>query len=140
MRRSTCALIVATTVTAASAVAFAYSPDTLAVASPALPQASKPVPSSEASIKAGATIYNRSCRDCHGLRGRGDGIAAPPGTKPANLVDAEWKHGSTDADIYKVISEGIDPFDVMKPLRKVLPPNDIWNVINYIRSLAQPKK
>jgi hypothetical protein len=55
-------------------------------------------------------------------------------------VDAEWKHGSTDADIYKVISEGIDPFDVMKPLRKVLPPNDIWNVINYIRSLAQPKK
>jgi mono/diheme cytochrome c family protein len=135
MRRSTCALTLATTVMAASTVAFAFSPAGLAP-----PQASKPVPSSEASIKAGSVIYNRSCRDCHGIRGRGDGISAPPGSKPANLVDAEWKHGSTDADIYKVISEGIEPFDIMKPMRKVLPPNDIWNVINYIRSLAPEKK
>ena len=140
MRHSTCVLTLATIATAASTVAFALSPATPAGAPRAVAQASKPVPSSEASIKAGSVIYNRSCRDCHGIRGRGDGIAAPPGSKPANLVDAEWKHGSTDADIYKVISEGIEPFDIMKPMRKVLPPNDIWNLINYIRSMALEKK
>lgn len=108
---------------------------------PALLQASaKPVPTSEASIKAGAAIYGRTCRSCHGLQGKGDGIAAPPGSKPANLVDAEWKHGSTDADIFKTIKEGIAPYDVMKPLGKVFPDADIWNVVNYVRSLAQPKK
>lgn len=112
---------------------FGYASSTAVAA-----QADKPVPSSEASIKAGATTFGRSCAPCHGLRGRGDGIAAPPGAKPSNLTDAEWKHGSTDADIYKVISNGLPPYDIMKPMAKVLPPNDIWNVINYIRSLVKP--
>jgi hypothetical protein len=64
-------------------------------------------------------------------------VAAPPGTKPANLTDAEWKHGSTDAEIFKNIKEGIEPFDAMKP-QKGLSDTDIWNVINFIRSLSKP--
>jgi mono/diheme cytochrome c family protein len=101
--------------------------------------AAKPVPSSPESIKAGAAIYAKLCRSCHGLRGRGDGIAAPPGTKPANLVDAEWKHGSTDADIFKVIRNGIDPFNAMRPQRG-MSDADIWSVIHYLRDLAAASK
>ena len=96
-----------------------------------------PVAMSDESIKEGGRIYGAACRACHGFRGRGDGVAAPPGTKPANLTDAEWKHGSTDAEIFKNIKEGIEPFDAMKP-QKGLSDTDIWNVINFIRSLSKP--
>jgi mono/diheme cytochrome c family protein len=98
------------------------------------------VPSSPESIAAGTKVYAVWCRSCHGLRGRGDGIAAPPGTKPANLVDAEWKHGATDAEIFKTIKDGIAPFDAMKPQAANLSDADIWNVVNYLRSLAAVKK
>lgn len=100
--------------------------------------APKPMPATEASIKAGATVYARMCRSCHGLQGKGDGIAAPPGTKPANLVDAEWKHGSSDADIFKNIRQGIAPFDVMRP-QKGLKDEDIWGIIHHLRALAAKK-
>jgi mono/diheme cytochrome c family protein len=96
-----------------------------------------PVPMSDESIKEGGRIYGAACRACHGFRGRGDGVAAPPGTKPANLTDAEWKYGSTDAEIFKNIKEGIEPFDAMRP-QKALSDTDIWNVINFVRSLSKP--
>lgn len=108
-------------------------------ASGAAQAAPKPIPSSPESIKNGAAVYAKYCRSCHGLRGRGDGIAAPPGTKPANLVDAEWKHGSTDADIYKVIRTGIEPFTAMRP-QKGMSDADVWSIIHYLRDLAAQKK
>lgn len=98
----------------------------------------KPVPASAETIKAGATVYARMCRSCHGLTGKGDGIAAPPGTRPANLVDAEWKHGSSDAEIFKTIREGIAPFQVMRP-QKGLSDADIWSIIHHLRALAAKK-
>jgi mono/diheme cytochrome c family protein len=68
-------------------------------------------------------------------------VTAPPGAKPANLTDAEWKHGSTDALIFRNIKDGIAPYEFMKPQKDNLSDADIWNVVNYIRSLAQePKK
>jgi mono/diheme cytochrome c family protein len=103
-------------------------------------ESGKPVPSSPESIKAGMQTYAVWCRSCHGLRARGDGVTAPPGAKPANLTDAEWKHGSTDAQIFKIIKEGIAPFEFMKPQKDNLSDADVWNVINYIRSLAQGAK
>ncbi len=104
----------------------------------ALQRTAKPIPATDATRKAGATVYGRLCRSCHGLSGKGDGIAAPPGTRPANLVDAEWKHGSTDAEIFKIIREGIAPFDVMRP-QKGLSDDDIWSVIHHLRGLAAKK-
>jgi putative copper resistance protein D len=109
-------------------------------AKPASKSAAKPVPMSPASIKAGSTVYAKVCRACHGMQGRGDGIAAPPGKKPANLVDAEWKHGSTDAELFKIVKEGIAPFDGMKPLGGRLSDTEIWQVIHYVRSLSKSAK
>jgi mono/diheme cytochrome c family protein len=117
-------------------------PASLAAAGSAggLQRQSKPVPSSPASIKEGMKSFAARCRPCHGLRGRGDGTAVPPGAKPANLVDAEWKHGSTDALIFKNIKEGIAPFEFMKPQAGLMTDTEIWNVVNYLRSLAPEAK
>lgn len=99
-----------------------------------------PVPTSDASIKAGRAVYGTWCRSCHGLQGRGDGIAAPEGTKPANLTDAEWKYGSSDAEIFNNIRKGIKPFTAMKPQPASLSDTDIWNAVNFIRSLSKTPK
>lgn len=101
--------------------------------------AKNPIAMSEASVKAGRGVYAKICRACHGLAGKGDGISAPPGSKPANLVDAEWKYGASDPEIFKTIKGGIKPYDVMEPWGKKISDNDIWNTINFLRDLAKPK-
>ena len=95
-----------------------------------------PIPTSENSIKAGRAVYARICRDCHGLQAKGDGIKAPPGSKPANLIDAEWKYGGSDAEIFKTIKGGVKPFDVMEQWGKKISDTDIWNTINFLHDLA----
>ena len=98
--------------------------------------AKNPIPTSENSIKAGRAVYARICRDCHGLQAKGDGIKAPPGSKPANLTDAEWKYGGSDAEIFKTIKGGVKPFDVMEPWGKKISDADIWNTINFLHDLT----
>ena len=101
--------------------------------------ATNPIPTSDTSIKAGRVVYSKICRDCHGLTGKGDGAKAPPGAKPANLVDAEWKYGGSDAEIFKTVKGGVKPYDVMEPWGKKISDADIWNTINYVRELAKSK-
>ena len=95
-----------------------------------------PVPTSEESIAAGRGTYGRFCASCHGSQGLGDGSGAYPDTVPANLVDDEWAHGSTDAEIFKTIAEGVPPDYGMEEWLGRISEKDIWNVINYLRDLA----
>ena len=95
-----------------------------------------PIPTSEESIAAGRTVYVRFCASCHGTRGLGDGAAAISDTQPANLVDDEWARGSTDAEIFKTIADGVPPEYAMEEWLGRVSEADIWNVINYLRSLA----
>jgi len=98
-----------------------------------------PVASSEESINAGSVVYENTCARCHGDRGAGDGPLASGtaayGARPSNLVDQVWQHGSSDGEQFSVIREGIGPDFVMDAYRGVIPDEDIWNVVNYLRSL-----
>ena len=95
-----------------------------------------PIPMSEESVTAGRTIYGRFCRSCHGQQANGRGTAAAPGSTPANLVDDEWDHGGSDAEIFKVIKEGVPPDYFMDAWDGRITDEDIWNTINYLRDLA----
>ena len=95
-----------------------------------------PIATSEESVTAGRTIYGRFCRSCHGQRADGRGRAAPPGSRPANLIDAEWDYGSSDAEIFNVLKEGIPPKYDMDAWEGRISDDDMWNVINYLRDLA----
>jgi mono/diheme cytochrome c family protein len=103
------------------------------------PQAAKlknPVPANAASIAAGKQIYDKQCAGCHGDTGRGDGAMGEElNPKPANLVDADWKHGSTDGEIYVVIRDGVKNSG-MKPYAGKLTSHEIWDVVNYLRSIG----
>lgn len=96
-----------------------------------------PVPSTPMSIAQGQRLYQSNCRQCHGARGAGDGPFAPKNPSPPNLTDAEWKFGSSDGEIFAVIANGAGPDSPMKAMRRSLSDNDIWNVVNYLRSLAK---
>jgi mono/diheme cytochrome c family protein len=95
-----------------------------------------PVPSTPASIAAGQATFKRSCRFCHGDDAKGDGPQAPKDTHPPNLTDAKWDHGSTDGEIFTVIKDGIGPKFDMKGYNSKMTVPEMWNVVNYLRSLG----
>ena len=115
-------------------------------AAEAMPQTSKPaakkataknpVAATPASIAAGKALFQKYCRFCHGDDAKGDGPQAPEGTNPPNLVDEKWDHGSGDADIFATIKNGVGPRFDMKSYDAKLMPQDIWNLVNYLRSIG----
>ncbi len=105
-----------------------------------------PVAATPESIAAGKRAYDVNCAACHGNMAQGAvkaGIAISiieeqKGKQAPDLTDAQWDHGSTDGDIYNVIKRGVPP-TMMAGFDGRVPDNDIWSLINYLRTLA-PKK
>ena len=91
------------------------------------------------SIAAGAATYDRQCTMCHGATGRGDGqlaaATAAYGSRPSNLADATWQHGSSDGELFVTIRDGIGPDFAMDAYRERLTEPDIWNLVNYLKTL-----
>jgi mono/diheme cytochrome c family protein len=79
-------------------------------------------------------MYLRMCGKCHGPEGKGDGEAAV-GAQPADLTGAKLDYGSSDGEIYFAIHDGTSKD--MEGYGERLQPNDIWNVVNYIKSLRR---
>jgi mono/diheme cytochrome c family protein len=96
-----------------------------------------PIVADAKSVGAGKTAYQKNCRFCHGAEGLGDGPSAPKGTKPSDLTDKEWTRGSTDGEIYTVLRDGAGPKFDMKGFKNRMTDEDMWHVVNYIRSLAK---
>ena len=95
-----------------------------------------PVAASAESIASGRKLYDPHCSECHGDTGKGDGMAGEGlDEKPSNLVDTEWEHGSTDGELFVVIRDGAGPKSEMKPFAKKLTERQIWDVVNFVRTL-----
>ena len=96
-----------------------------------------PVASTPESIAAGKRFYAR-CASCHGANGEGgpgnDLIPAAP-----SLVDDQWDHGSTDGEIFANIKNGVAPDFNMVPFKDQLKDEEIWSLVNYLRSIAKKK-
>jgi len=130
-----CGTAVAWLIACGAAAVSAQAPKTAAAA-----KVKNPVKATAESIDAGKTAYNKYCKFCHNDGGTGNGALAPKDTDPPSLVDATWDHGATDGEIFANIKDGIGPKFDMKPMKaKMTNDTDIWNVVNYLRSLG-PKK
>jgi len=95
-----------------------------------------PVAATPESIAAGQKTFEKYCKFCHGPDAKGDGPMAPKDTHPSNLIDDKWDRGSSDGEIFMVISEGAGPKFQMKGFKSKLTEQEMWNVVNYLRSLA----
>jgi copper transport protein len=108
----------------------------MAQGNPEAARINNPVAATPESVAAGKRTFTRYCANCHGLNAEGG-----PGndlTPPApDLTGSAWKHGSTDGEIFSVIKNGVPPELNMGAWGDQLTDQDIWNVVNYIRSLAK---
>jgi mono/diheme cytochrome c family protein len=94
------------------------------------------------SITHGRQLYTQNCASCHGPEGRGDGPQVKDlrnenglPTRPRDLTRGVFKGGSDPARLYARIALGM-PGTPM-PASATLRPEEIADVINYIRSLSR---
>ena len=93
-----------------------------------------PIAATESSVGAGQKIYLKRCVQCHGKTGNGDGPdAADLGIHPAKLSDPVIR-AQSDGELFWKITVGKKP---MPNYGTRLSPDDRWNGINYLRSLAK---
>ena len=105
-----------------------------------------PVPATPASIAAGKAAYDASCAACHGNRAQGavkaklmiSIIEEQGGKQPPDLIDDQWDYGSSDGEIYAVMKRGLPP-TMMPGFGGAIPDDDLWSIVNYLRTLAARK-
>ena len=95
-----------------------------------------PVPATAASVTAGAAAFKKYCSFCHGADAKGDGPLAPKDSHPPDLTDATWVHGPTDGEIFTLIANGAGSDSKMIAFKGKMPDQDVWHIINYLRSLG----
>ncbi|HVZ57470.1 MAG TPA: c-type cytochrome [Chitinophagaceae bacterium] len=92
-----------------------------------------PVKSDATSIAAGKELWAKHCQSCHGKTGKGDGPkAAQLKTQPADFNKPDFTN-QTDGAIFYKTSEGRKDMPSFK--KKIDDPDDIWSIVNYIRSM-----
>lgn len=105
------------------------------------PEAQKiknPIAVDAESIEAGKNLYRRHCASCHGPQAKGDGGMALSGGTPSDLTDESWDYGSTDGEIFVAIRDGVS--SDMLAYKEKLDEKQIWQVVNFIRSIGPKSK
>lgn len=95
-----------------------------------------PLAQNAASLGVGKKLFSTNCVACHGDTGKGDvKSAATLKPKPSDLTDAEWKHGSSDGEIFALIRDGAKQTS-MRGYAGKLTGQELWSLVNYVRSLG----
>jgi mono/diheme cytochrome c family protein len=96
-----------------------------------------PLKSNAEAASEGGKTYAMYCTPCHGVKGKGDGVAAAGLSKtPADHTSATVQK-QTDGAIFWKISEGNNP---MPGYKKVFSETQIWQLVDYIRTLSKSAK
>ena len=81
-------------------------------------------------IQEGASLFRANCSPCHGLNARG-------GTRGPDLSTGRWTHGSSNADIFRTITQGVPGTEMPGASFE---DSEIWTLVAYLRSLAPAKQ
>lgn len=87
-------------------------------------------------VEHGKKLYDVQCASCHGLQGKGDGVAAAAlNPKPRNFTaDAGWKNGRKPSMVFKTLKEGIAGTGMGS--FSTLPSDDRWALSHYVITLG----
>ena len=92
-----------------------------------------PVKSDDANLTNGKALYTKHCKSCHGTKGLGDGPKSKELETPCGDISVDLKD-QTDGEVFFKVKEGRDD---MPSFKKKLPEDDdIWTIVNYVRTLA----
>jgi mono/diheme cytochrome c family protein len=97
-----------------------------------------PVPAAPGPVSAGKETYIENCSACHGAQGKGNGPAASAmNPKPTNFTNSRLMNARTDGDLFWKINTGRPP---MPGFSAILRPEQIWPLIDYIRTFSVTSK
>ncbi len=85
-----------------------------------------PFASDPAARQQGALLFDRTCSGCHGPGATG-------GRGPA-LASGVFAHGGSDNELFATIRSGVP--GTQMPAFSVLPSDDVWRLVTYIKSLS----
>ena len=95
------------------------------------------VPATPATLTKGKALFKSKCQRCHGVGGTGDGPDADPDHPPSDLTDARRAARNPDGVMfYKIWNGRVRP--KMPAFKSDLSREDIWTVIQYIKTLRKP--
>ena len=87
------------------------------------------------SIANGKTLWGTQCKSCHGTKGLGDGPkAAQLNTEPGDFSKNDFQ-AQTDGSLFYKTSQGRDDMPGFKS--KIPDQDDIWSLVNYMRTLKK---
>lgn len=92
-----------------------------------------PLKGDAGSVAKGKELYNQHCKSCHGTKGKGDGPKASQlDTECGDFTKAGFQAQTDGALFYKTFEGRKD----MPSYKKKIPEaEDIWAVVNYMRTL-----
>jgi len=94
-----------------------------------------PVTADAESIASGKALWSTHCKSCHGAKGLGDGPkAAQLKTEPGDFSLADVQ-SQPDGSLFYKISEGREDMPSFK--KKIPDQEDIWSLVNYMRTLKK---
>jgi mono/diheme cytochrome c family protein len=94
-----------------------------------------PVKTSDESLARGKKQYGYDCVMCHGKSGDGKGdVAADMKLKMNDETDPALLKDRTDGELFYIIQKGKDQ---MPPEGSRVKDEAIWDMVNYVRSLAK---
>ena len=99
-----------------------------------------PVASGAESIATGQAAYAKNCRYCHCPEAKVIGPMAPRDTHPPDLTDAMWERCAPAGELFLVIRDGRGPAMKTKGTNGVRADNEMWSIVNYLRSVGSKKK
>ena len=91
-------------------------------------------------------MYGATCAACHGSQAQlavKAGITISiieeqRGKQPPDLTDDQSDHGSGDAEVFTVVKRGLPP-TMMPGFGGQVSDEDIWRLVNYLRTLRTSK-
>lgn len=98
-----------------------------------------PVTQTSETMEEAASLYERRCSKCHGSNGNGKGSATKDlDVKPRDYTDKSLMQTIPDGQLFWIIANGSDPDTTeMKGYKKKLSDEQMWSLIDYIRSFAR---
>jgi mono/diheme cytochrome c family protein len=96
-----------------------------------------PVKPTAESIAKGKKRYGFDCEMCHGKNGDGKGDMASDMKNVTDFTNPDALKNRTDSELFNVIRKGKGEMPAEGERGK---DDDIWNMVNYIRSLAKKQE
>jgi len=112
-----------------ASISTAAVPDTLSAAE--AKKLKDPIPYGKTSIALGKRLFLQNCTGCHGDDGKAELAVIAEAT---DLTQPKgYKDGTTEGELFRNIRDGAG--SQMPPFKDTLNEQEIWNLVNFVRSL-----